>query len=48
MNSSNSKYILMIPPIRNRFRVEWSVLSDNESAFCDSGKFKLVTILEKK
>ena len=33
---------------KNAFRVGWSISSDNGSAFCDSGKFRLVTILEKK
>ena len=30
------------------FRVGWSILFDNGSAFCDSGKFRLITIMEKK
>ena len=30
------------------FRVGWPILSDNGSAFCDLGKFRLVHILERK
>ena len=30
------------------FKVGWSILSNSGSAFCDSGKFRLVTMLEKK
>ena len=30
------------------FRIWWSILPDNGSAFLDSGKFRLATILEKQ
>ena len=48
MNSSNIKYTWMIPPFHNCFQSRVAYIIYSGSAFCDSGKFRLVTILEQK